>query len=136
MRNLSVFARRSASVGSGPEGPGREMNFCASGLIVCGTGTTRVTCAVPSGSTVQVSVCGTALAGVAWLAGLAELACPFGADRTGMNSKSRAEIAAMMMLVRLCRVMTMNSSWCGLKSLMEHETTRRMEMRGPSGIAD
>ena len=65
MRNLSVSARRWASVGSGPDGPGCEMNFCASGLIVSGTGTTRVMCAVPSGSTVQLSVCGTVADGVA-----------------------------------------------------------------------
>ncbi len=39
------------------------MNFFASSLIVPGTGTTRVTRAVPSGSSVQVSVCGTGVEG-------------------------------------------------------------------------
>src|SRR5277367_2373355 len=57
--HLSVFARRSSNVsGTAASDCTRATTFCASGLIVPGTGTTRVTYAVPSAAIRLASVAG------------------------------------------------------------------------------
>ena len=86
------MARLSAMERSGPENTWRETNFCASGLIVAGKGTTRVMCAVPSASSVQVSDCGTI---VGWF-------CCAGIAGNSMNTAN--VIGAKIVVVSRCLI--------------------------------
>jgi len=115
MRNLSVKARRSASDGSGPEGCGRDMYFCASGLIVRGTGTTRVTCSVPSGSTVHVSAWGTGAG------------CLCDATSVGHSTTSAPVIAARIVAARHQCLAPINNLLVRIPAMNSPTGSRRFE---------